>query len=85
MVENALYTEPAVFEAAAVGLPDVRLGELVAVVVSLKPGWGKVGEKALITTASKRFVFFFALSSEWKTEVCLGDVVWAASRGLRSL
>lgn len=57
MVENALYAEPAVFEAATVGLPDVRLGELVAAVVSLKPGRGKVGERELIATASKRFVF----------------------------
>jgi acyl-CoA synthetase (AMP-forming)/AMP-acid ligase II len=57
-VENALYTDPALVEAAAVGIPDFRLGELVAAVVTLKPEFrGKLDEKALIATASKRFAF----------------------------
>ncbi|KAF9463755.1 hypothetical protein BDZ94DRAFT_1257980 [Collybia nuda] len=53
-VENALYTEPAVFEAAAVGIPDIRLGELVAAVVTLNPAVrSKMTEKEFIATASK--------------------------------
>ncbi len=37
-VEEVLYSHPAVADAAAFGLPDARLGEEVAAVVSLKPG-----------------------------------------------
>jgi long-chain acyl-CoA synthetase len=37
-VENALYRHPAVFEAAAYGVPDPVLGERVRAVVTLKPG-----------------------------------------------
>ncbi|KAF9262994.1 acetyl-CoA synthetase-like protein [Marasmius fiardii PR-910] len=48
-VENALYEEPGVLEAAAIGVPDPRLGELVAAVVTIKPNYeGKVTEKSLI-------------------------------------
>ncbi|KAJ7576812.1 hypothetical protein C8J56DRAFT_971681 [Mycena floridula] len=51
-VENALYADDAVLEAAAVAVPDERLGELVAAVVSVKRG-KKVNEKSLIRTAAK--------------------------------
>src|SRR5580698_1338691 len=37
-VEAAIYEHPAVYEAAVFGLPDERLGEVVAAVVMLKPG-----------------------------------------------
>jgi len=37
-VENAIYAHPAVSEASVFGLPDDRLGEIVAAVVYLKPG-----------------------------------------------
>ena len=37
-VENALYTHPAVLEAAVIGIPDERWGESVHAVVVLKPG-----------------------------------------------
>ncbi len=41
-------------EAAAVGIPDKRLGELVAALVKLKPGYtGKVNEKTLLALAKK--------------------------------
>ncbi|KAJ3575121.1 hypothetical protein NP233_g1302 [Leucocoprinus birnbaumii] len=51
-VENALYNDPRVQEAAAVGVPDERLGELVAAVVSIKPAYqGYVTEAALMATA----------------------------------
>jgi acyl-CoA synthetase (AMP-forming)/AMP-acid ligase II len=37
-VENALYEHPAVFEAAAFGIPDERLGEALAVTVMVRTG-----------------------------------------------
>src|SRR5947199_5757020 len=37
-VENALYTHPAVLEAAVIGIPDEQWGEAVHVVVVCKPG-----------------------------------------------
>jgi acyl-CoA synthetase (AMP-forming)/AMP-acid ligase II len=54
-VENALYTDPRVLEAAAVGVPDERLGELVTAVVSIKPAYqGYVTEDALMDIARQR-------------------------------
>jgi acetyl-CoA synthetase len=38
-VESALLEHPAVAEAAAIGLPDPTLGELVKVLITLKPGF----------------------------------------------
>ncbi|RDB16970.1 2-succinylbenzoate--CoA ligase [Hypsizygus marmoreus] len=58
-VENALYEDSRVLEAAAVGVPDERLGELVAAVVSVKPAFqGAVTEAALIALARKRLPRF---------------------------
>jgi len=37
-VENFLHTHPDVKDVAAIGFPDERLGEIVAVVVALIPG-----------------------------------------------
>jgi acyl-CoA synthetase (AMP-forming)/AMP-acid ligase II len=37
-VEHFLHTHPAVKDVAAIGVPDERLGELVAVVIDVKPG-----------------------------------------------
>lgn len=54
-MENALYADPRVLEAAAVGVPDERLGELVAAVVSIKPAYqGHVSESALIDITRRR-------------------------------
>ncbi|MGH2399972.1 MAG: AMP-binding enzyme, partial [bacterium] len=36
-VEEALYTHPAVMEAAAIGVPDAYRGEVVKAFVTLKP------------------------------------------------
>ncbi|KAK0435411.1 hypothetical protein EV421DRAFT_1836000 [Armillaria borealis] len=53
-IESALHTEPGVLEAAAVGVPDKRLGELVAAVVTVKPSWrGKVKEAKLLSLVKK--------------------------------
>ena len=63
-VENALYADPRVLEAAAVGVPDERLGELVVAIVSLRPAYiGQVTEEALISQTRTRFVFFINDSS----------------------
>ncbi|KAJ7233984.1 hypothetical protein C8J57DRAFT_1381406 [Mycena rebaudengoi] len=57
-VENALFTD-GVLEVAAVGVPDQRLGELVAGVVSIKPSYrGKVTEASLIALARQRLPSF---------------------------
>ncbi|KAG2015644.1 long-chain-fatty-acid-CoA ligase [Coprinopsis cinerea AmutBmut pab1-1] len=54
-VENALYADPRVHEAAAVGVPDERLGELVAAVVSIKPVFqSSITEGALISQVRTR-------------------------------
>lgn len=53
-VENALYSDDRILEAAAVGVPDKRLGELVAAIVSIKPAFrGQVTEAELILRAQK--------------------------------
>ncbi|KDR75885.1 hypothetical protein GALMADRAFT_1331600 [Galerina marginata CBS 339.88] len=58
-VENALYADPRVLEAAAVGVPDERLGELVAAIVSIRPTYeGQVTEATLIAHAKSRLPKF---------------------------
>ncbi|KAG6845543.1 hypothetical protein H0H87_007787 [Tephrocybe sp. NHM501043] len=53
-VENALYADTRVMEAAAVAVPHRRLGEVVAAVVAVKPTFqGKVTEAELIAGAAK--------------------------------
>ncbi|KAF8639785.1 hypothetical protein AX17_001045 [Amanita inopinata Kibby_2008] len=53
-VENALYANEGVLEAAAVGVPDKRLGELVAAIVSVKAGYStQVTERSLISSVRK--------------------------------
>ncbi|SJL16994.1 related to 4-coumarate--CoA ligase 1 [Armillaria ostoyae] len=53
-IENALYNDSRIAEVAAIGLPDTRLGELVAAVVSVKPAFkGKVMEEQLLALARK--------------------------------
>ncbi|KAK7047789.1 hypothetical protein VNI00_006117 [Paramarasmius palmivorus] len=61
MVENALYRDPRIFEAAAVGVPDERLGELVTALVTLKPAYRKKGrptEAELMKLARKHLPHF---------------------------
>lgn len=46
-VEDFLHTNPDIKDAAAIGLPDERLGEIVAVVVELKAGRTMTAEELL--------------------------------------
>ncbi len=43
-VEDALYTHPAVAEAAVIGVPDEKWGEVVRAIVALKPGMSVTAE-----------------------------------------
>ncbi|KAK0467499.1 hypothetical protein IW261DRAFT_1060601 [Armillaria novae-zelandiae] len=58
-IENGLYNDSRLSEVAAVGLPDLRLGELVAAVVSIKPTFkGKVTEESVLALARKNLPRF---------------------------
>ncbi|KAK7452630.1 hypothetical protein VKT23_012029 [Stygiomarasmius scandens] len=58
-VENALHRDERVNEVAAVGVPDERLGELVAAVLNVKPAYkGQVKEQDMIDLAKKRLPKF---------------------------
>ncbi|MFC0283989.1 class I adenylate-forming enzyme family protein [Camelimonas abortus] len=56
-VENALYSHPAVMDAAVFGLPHRVLGEEVAAVVQLKPGHSAT-EQELIAHAAQRLAAY---------------------------
>jgi len=63
-VENAIHRDERVMEAAAVGVPDERLGELVTALVTIKPAYkGQVKEAGLIALAEKQCVL--SCCSEW--------------------
>jgi len=56
-VENTLHRDERVNEVAAVGVPDERLGELVAAVLNVKPAYkGQVKEQDMIDLARKQYV-----------------------------
>lgn len=68
-VENALYFDDRILEAAAVGVPDERLGELVAAVVSIKPAFrGQVTEAELILRAQKRYSLIDIILLFWSRD-----------------
>ena len=55
-VENALYHDERLAEVVAVGVPDEKLGEVVAAVVSTKPAFhDQVKESELIELARFRY------------------------------
>lgn len=64
-VENALYADARVHDAAAVSVPDPRLGELVAAVVSVKPQYASTttsssdeggGGRVMVTVTEKSVI-----------------------------
>ena len=57
-VEHVLAAHPAVLEAAVVGMPDPRWGEVPRAFVSLSPGAGPVTEAVLISWARARLAHF---------------------------
>ncbi|KAL1743870.1 hypothetical protein HDZ31DRAFT_64614 [Schizophyllum fasciatum] len=58
-IEDALHAEPGVLEAAAVAVPDERLGELPAAFVSIKSSHrGKVTEELLLVKVKQRLPRF---------------------------
>lgn len=64
-VENALYHDERLAEVAAVGVPDEKLGELVAAVVSTKPAYhNQVQESELIDLARSRYFVSRTLSHQ---------------------
>ena len=68
-VENALSADPRVMEVAAVGVPDDRLGELVAAVVVPKPAFkGRLAEQDLVRLARERLVPYHRLAVWLDTE-----------------
>ena len=73
-VEAAIYEHPAVYEAAVFGLPDERLGEVVACVVMLKPGQD-LSEDELRTHLQTRLANF-----KIPTRVAFTDDAAAAQR-----
>lgn len=71
-VENALYSDRRVAEAAAVGIPHPRLGEQVAAVVSVRPeNKGQVTEEGLINLAKKRSVVASISYPSPQLDLCL--------------
>jgi len=60
-VENALYVDDRVNEAAAVGVPDDRLGELVTAFVTLKPGQRKRVTVASLMDVARKHLPKFAV------------------------
>ena len=46
-IEHVIYTHPHVKDAAAIGFPDERLGEIVAVIIDVVPGKKLTEEEAL--------------------------------------
>jgi acyl-CoA synthetase (AMP-forming)/AMP-acid ligase II len=56
-VEDAIHNHPAVYDVAVIGVPDKRLGEIVAAVIDVKPGQALTEEEinAFIEKALPRY------------------------------
>jgi long-chain acyl-CoA synthetase len=63
-VESAIYTHPAVAEAAVFGIPDERLGETVAAAVVLRAGWS-LDETTLQQFLAERIASFKIPGTVW--------------------
>lgn len=65
-MENAIQVDPRISEVAAVGVPDERLGELVAAVVSTKPAYrGQVKEQEVIDISRRGYDYVASENSTW--------------------
>jgi acyl-CoA synthetase (AMP-forming)/AMP-acid ligase II len=69
-IENAVFTDSRVQEAAAVPIPDDMLGELVGVAVCLRPGAKATGDE-LIATISPKLRFPARPAFIWVSEAPL--------------
>lgn len=63
-IERALMTHPAVAEAAVVGLPDSRLGEVPAAAIRLKPG-AEAPELAALASHLRQHVMATHIPVQW--------------------
>jgi long-chain acyl-CoA synthetase len=67
-VENALYTHPAVLEAAVVGIPDETWGEAIHAVVVCKPGTSVSSDELIAHARTQIAGYKTPRSIEFRTE-----------------
>jgi long-chain acyl-CoA synthetase len=67
-VENALYSHPAVLEAAVVGIPDETWGEAVHAVVVCKPGANVSSDELILHARTQIASYKIPRSIEFRTE-----------------
>ena len=67
-VENALYSHPAVLEAAVVGIPDETWGEAVHAVVVCKPGTDVSSDELILHARTQIASYKIPRSIEFRTE-----------------
>jgi long-chain acyl-CoA synthetase len=67
-VENALYTHPAVLEAAVIGIPDETWGEAVHAVVVCKPGTNVSSDELISHARTQIASYKIPRSVEFRTE-----------------
>jgi acyl-CoA synthetase (AMP-forming)/AMP-acid ligase II len=75
-VENAFYADKRVAEAAAIGVPDERLGELVGVIVSLHPSSSGVKESDLLESVRPRCVQLLGMETVVADTLDLRDMLY---------
>ena len=81
MVENAIYADERILEVAAVGVPDKRLGELVAVVVVPKENFlNDVTEESILAIARQSLPHFAVPVMALIEKTPLGTRTWCTSR-----
>lgn len=82
-IEEAIYSHPAIAEAAVLGVPDAVYGETLAAVVALKPGARLTNDELLAHL--ERYVTKFKLPSEiiWMEALPKGSTGKILKRALR--